>query len=159
MIAVRSSRGRRGAVLVVVLISLLVLGMLATTMLTRAQATRRHVEVVSLHLQRQLALDSAIVHGFHVLKNLDVERAQDLTSLPRSSGDGEIAGIPYRFTLTPDPETRSVRIAGFAGKKGRRGLEAAAVAVVRRTERRGGGVEQRWTLRTLGPEPPAGGPH
>lgn len=137
---------RRGAALVGVLMTLLVLGMLATAMMSRTRGSRRKLVSVRARLQRDLAMDAAVSHAFHRLKDVLVDREHPLSTAPIAAGSGTLAGVPYRFHAIGDPTTRTVRIEASAGEEGGPTRTGFAVAAVHLEEVAGGAVVQRWTL-------------
>ncbi len=141
---------RRGGALVAVMIMLLVMGALGATLLTRSQGTRIKNRSVLRHVQKELALDAGLVHGFHVLKNLKVEPDKELPSDLAPAGSGEVAGVRYEYRFTPEARTKTVRIDVKAGEDPP--LEGNAVAYLSH-ETRDTHVTQCWAIRYFGPEP------
>lgn len=128
----------------VVLILLLVLTALGATLLTRSRGTRRKTEKVAENLQRELALDAALVHGFHALRKMDLPVSNPLENLPAKGTEGVLAEVPYGYTLRAFPQKGTVRIEGWAGAK--RQLKAYAIAGLKQDVQEFA-VQRRWSIR------------
>ncbi len=144
-------RNRKGSLLVVVSLVLIVTGTIAMAGLLRGQGGREHAERVARHLELQLALDAALVHGFHEVKAIDPSGSSASALSP--GGEGELGGIPYRYLLRPLSGGGGVRIEGEAGPAGP-GLPTSTGVALARAVPVGSvpGRGWRWSLRYLGAE-------
>ncbi len=135
--------------MVAVLVMILVMAGLGATMMTGAKGTRKKTQKTLENLQRELALDAALVHGFHVLKSSPVDVNSPLSSLKSPEGSGMLHEIPYSYRLTPEPQSKTVRIDGIAGRSPGPELKGYAVAylVLKEQEYR---IQQQWFIRYFG---------
>lgn len=141
---------RRGSVMVGVLVMVLVLAGLGASMLTATRGSRRKTRKVSLNLQRNLVLDAAVVHGFHVLRRQKVDLQNPLANLEITEGGGTVAKLPYRFRLLPDPQKMVVRISVRAGEEPR--IQKSYAVAYLKIDDRGTRHEMTWSLRYFEPE-------
>lgn len=144
---------RRGSALVAVMVAVLVVGGLASLLMLRGRTTRRRFQAVERTLQRELVLDAALTHAFHLLKEVMVDSSRPLAEEPVPPGAGNLEGTPYEFRFRTAPDGKSVRIDAKTGGEGP-SLEGFAVAIwstQEDTEARL--VRQAWALVYYGPEP------
>lgn len=144
-------RARDGAAIVAVMVMMLVIGALAATMLMRTGGTRRKMRKVTTSLQRALALDAAMVHGFHALRTVELATTDPLKGVDLPKGEGQLDEIPYEYSFVPDPEKNSVRIEATAGKAPGPTMAGYAVAYLQ-LENQPGRQVQRWSIRYFGPD-------
>lgn len=144
---------RRGTAMVAVMVLILVMAALGATMMTSARGTRRKTRKVAERVQRELALDAAFVHGFHVLKGMEIDPASPLQTLDPDSGQGKLVEVPYSFHLTADPQTKTVRIDAEAGEQATGTMKGYAVATLR-LDADEYQTRVSWTIRYFGPPAP-----